>query len=816
MKAVTITLDGVEVSGREGMTILELAQEVGVEIPTLCYDRHLGAYGACRVCMVEEERSGRLLAACVTPITPGMVINTRSERVLEARRTVVELMLASHPEACVVCDEGNRCELRRIAAELGLGITQMYRLRRFLPIQELNPILQRDLSKCILCGKCIRACQEWEVMGVLEYAHRGFEAIPTTMDYVPLEASGCTFCGTCATVCPTGALSEPWPLYRATPQARVSSVCGWCGCGCALELHLQEGKLIAVSPRSDGWNRISLCSRGHYGHDHLLRGRLEHPLIREADGLREASWEEALELVARGLEEVRDRHGPGALGVIGSAKCTNEEAYLLQRLARGALGTTHLDSGARLWGAALEALRQATGQGASTATFQDLEEAEAVILWGCDPGESHPVLGSALRRAARRGLKLALVDPLKGSLEGFARYHLRPRPGAEAWAVWALLEALEGRREEAAERAGLSAAEVEEVVRLLEGRCVLIVGEETCRDWQLAAGLVDIALRSGNLWGKGRGVMVLLGDCNAQGALDMGLDPWLLPGQLPLKEATHLERAWRRGLSREPGWSLGEMITAAQRGELRGLYVVGANPLRSLPDASLVREALEKLDFLVVQDLYLTETAQLAQVVLPAAAFAEKGGTFTNLEGRLQALRPAATPPGEARPDGQILIELSEMLSLPLREEVQEEMAKLVPLYGRTLAEGGRWPRPKGAPEDIFLEPPSGTPPEGETVLGFRALLHHLGSGTRSLRSERLQALAGPLGVASPPGREGRATLWLPRGAREVELRPTPRVPPGMLVAPHCLVELRGMLELRLDPVSRAPRLEATVKLEEG
>ena len=599
--------------------------------------------------------------------------------------------------------------------------------------------------------------------------------------------------------------------YRTVP-----SICPYCGCGCGVLLEVAEGRLIGVLPqKGHPVNDGKLCIKGWTCHEFVhSERRLTKPLIKEGEGFREASWEEALGLVARTLLGIRERSGPGSIGIIGSSKCTNEEAYLLQRLARGALGTNHVDGGARLWGAALEALRRATGRGASTATFDDLQEAEAALVWGCDPARSHPVLGSALRRAVRRGLELALADPLGGSLDGFARCRLRPRPGAEEWAVWALLEALEGREGEAAERAGLSAAALREALRLLEGRCVLILGEEACRSWPVAAGLVELARRVGNLWGRGRGVLALLGDCNAQGALDMGLDPRLLPGQLPLGEAERLERAWHREVSRRPGLSLGEMILAAHRGELRAMYVVGSNPLRSLPDAGLVREALQRLEFLVVQDIYLTETARLAHVVLPAAAFAEKGGTFTNLEGRLQALAPGAAPPGEARPDGWIIARLSEMLGLPLRGGTEEEMAELVPAYARALTEGGRWPRPEGAAAELRLTPPSGPPPEDGQVLAFRNVLHQLGAGTRSLRSGRLRALTGHLAVEGPPGREGTATVRLSRGAARVELRPSRRVPPGMLVAPHCLVELKGMLELRLDPESRAPRLESLAELE--
>jgi len=329
------------------MTILELAKESGIDIPTLCHDPQLDSVGACRVCLVEDERNNALLASCVAPIASGMVINTHSPRVIERRKTIVKLMLASHPDSCLVCDKGNRCQLRKIASDLDIGLVELQRIPQMAGIEEVNPFLERDLSKCILCAKCIRACQELVVEGAIDYFQRGFAAIPATLNNLPLENSECTFCGTCVALCPTGALAEKEKTYRGTTQAVVQTTCPFCGCGCSICLEVKDGHIVRVTPgKENSVNKGALCVRGSYGCDFVNSpDRLLNPLVKDNGNFKELSWEEALEMVGTQFQRIKDEYGSDSLTVVGSSKCTNEENYLLQRFARSVLGTNNIDNG---------------------------------------------------------------------------------------------------------------------------------------------------------------------------------------------------------------------------------------------------------------------------------------------------------------------------------------------------------------------------------------------------------------------------------------------------------------------------------------
>ncbi|MCJ7744353.1 MAG: 2Fe-2S iron-sulfur cluster-binding protein, partial [Dehalococcoidales bacterium] len=336
MEAITITLNGREVSGQPGMTILDLASESGVDIPTLCHDSHLDPIGACRICIVEDERSGALMASCVTPIASGMVIHTESPRVQERRKTIIKLMLASHPDSCLVCDKGNRCQLRKVASDMGVGLVEFQRIPQLAAIEEVNPFIERDLSKCILCAKCIRACQELVSEGAIDYLGRGFASKPATLDDLPLEKSECTFCGTCVALCPTGAIMEKDRTYTGTTKTNVRTVCPFCGCGCGISLEVKDNCLVRARPDEDNpLNRGTLCVKGSYGYDFVHSPeRLTTPMVKRNGDFEAVSWEEALGVVAEEFKRIGETCGPSSLAVFGSSKCTNEENYLLQRFAR--------------------------------------------------------------------------------------------------------------------------------------------------------------------------------------------------------------------------------------------------------------------------------------------------------------------------------------------------------------------------------------------------------------------------------------------------------------------------------------------------
>lgn len=817
MSMVTVTINGLTASGKEGMTVLDLAREMGIRIPTLCHDAHLMPVGACRVCLVEEEKTGALLASCVAPLSPGMAICTDSSKVLEARRMVVKLMLASHPESCLLCGKGNRCQLRQIAAELDVGLLDLYKLPSYSETQEVNPFIKRDLSKCILCGKCIRADHELVVEGAIEYFQRGFDAKPGTLDDQPLEKSGCTFCGTCVDLCPTGALSEKDPPSPGTATGSVPSVCPYCACGCALSLGTNSQGVVEVhADRKRGSaNQATLCVKGHYGWEFTRSPeRLKTPLIRREGKLVECSWEEAFDFVAGELLRIRGQRGPNALAFLGSSKCTNEENYLFQKLARAAVGTINIDNGSRLYGPPSPyVFGPDLGWGTMTNPIADLEESKCILVIGANPEETAPIVAYKIKRAVRfQGGQLILVDPRWTKLTPFARPWLRPRWGTDAALILGFIRAiLDGgwwKRERVEEKVDglekfleeMQSFELEWVERetgidrdsilgsakdFAAGHPAAIVfGDGIGKSAQGASclrALVNLALLTESGGVSGGGFFPLGKESNGQGARDMGALPEFLPGYQSAEDegvCRKFEEAWRKPLPRQKGLNALEMIKAAHERKIQGMYILGENPVRSFPDSSYVQEALGRLEFLVVQDLFLTETAQLAQVVLPACSFAEKEGTMTNAERRVQRLMAAAEPAGKSLPDWKILAEVSRRMGLGKSygsaKEIMEEISKLVPIYGgityERLEKGSlHWPcfdrEDPGRPhlhenghslgKKCFLSlkkseinqiPPTPLYQKGgkggfQLILG--STLFHFGSGTRSSRSPKLMGFCG-------------------------------------------------------------------------
>ncbi|MHC1578198.1 MAG: molybdopterin-dependent oxidoreductase, partial [Dehalococcoidia bacterium] len=572
MQPITITLDGREISGYPGMTILELARESGVEIPTLCHDDHLSPTGACRVCIVENEQTGALLASCVTPIAPGMVINTHSPRVLEHRRTIIKLMLASHPDSCLVCDKGNRCQLRQIASDLGVGLVELERIPQMVGIQDVNPFIERDLSKCILCAKCIRACQELVVEGAIDYFQRGFMTVPATLNNLPLENSECTFCGTCVALCPTGALTEKDRTYGGTINTTTETTCPFCSCGCSIRLEVKNNKVVRVRPgKKDSVSHGALCVRGSYGYDFIHSpDRLLKPLIKVNGSLEESSWEEALELVATQFQRIKDKYGGDSLAVLGSSKCTNEDNYVLQRFARSVLATNNIDNGGRLYNSASRVgLGSSLSFSGSTNYLSDLEQTGLILVVGADPSVSAPVVGYAIKRAVKqRGAKLLLIDPRQTKLSLFAHLWLRPAVGTDVALVNGLSRVIidEGLLDEEfvarrtdnfeafakslgsytleyVEKAtGIASEEMRAAARLYAraDRAAIVYGTGITQYTAGADGvkaLANLALLTGNIGRKGGGIYALQRENNGQGACDMGTLPNFLPGYRSVADA---------------------------------------------------------------------------------------------------------------------------------------------------------------------------------------------------------------------------------------------------------------------------------------
>jgi formate dehydrogenase alpha subunit len=719
VETITIVLNGIEVSGYPGTSILDLALESGVYIPTLCYDANLASVGACRLCLVEDERNGALLASCVTPIAPGMIIKTNSPRVVEHRKKILKLMLASHPDSCLVCDKGNRCQLRKLAAEMGIGQVEYQRIPQADVIEEVNPFIERDRSKCIMCGKCIRVDQELVVEGAIDYMHRGTAVKPATWNDTPLEKSECTFCGACVAVCPTGAIMEKDRRYTGTATNMVTTVCPYCGCGCTLSLGIKDGRVVYARPAEDAAvNRGTLCVRGSYGCDFIHSPeRLRRPLIKVNGEFKEATWEEALTRVADELKRIKGSHGNDALAVYGSSKCTNEENYLLQRFTRAVLGTNNIDNGSRLYNvASRRGLGATIGYAGTTGSLSSLEQSKVIMVIGADPDTSAPAVNYAIKRAARfKGTELIVVDPRRIRLANFAHLWLRPAIGTDIALLNGLSRVIVGEKKhdvefvtrmtdnfgswvkslefftpvKVEEITGVPRKDIQTAARMLAGaeKASIVYGNGITQQINGTGAVIAIA-NLAMLTGQRGNIFALQRENNAHGACDMGALPNFLPGYQSLDDTDirkKYEERWGRPLPAGNGMNVLEMIKQAGEGKIKGMLIMGENPLASFPQPTRVAKAISSLDFLVVLDMFMTETAKLAAVVLPSASFAEKEGTFTNFEGRIQRLYKAIEPVGESRSDGEIIRQLAAAMGSPLpynsAQQVIDEIEEMVPFY---------------------------------------------------------------------------------------------------------------------------------------
>jgi len=891
VETITITLDGVEVSGYSGMTILDLAQESGVDIPTLCNNPHLTPTGACRICLVEEERSRALLAACVTPISSGMVINTQSPRVVERRKVIIKLMLASHPDSCLVCDKGNRCQLREIASEMGIGLIEFQRIPQYGAIEEVNPFIERDLSKCVLCGKCIRADQELVVEGAIDYIHRGPTSMPATLNSMPLEKSECTFCGTCVALCPTGALIEKERAYTGTSAATVETVCPFCGCGCSLCLEIKDNRIIRSRPGTGSpVNRGTLCVRGCYGYDFVHSPeRLTTPLIKSNGDLQAVSWDNALDLIATELNRIKKAHGPDSLAILGSSKCTNEDNYLLQRLARGVLGTNNIDNGSRLYSATSRTgLGWSIGVPGTTSSISALEQSDLIIVIGANPTASAPAVGYAIKRAAKyKGAKLLLIDPRRTQLAPFAHLWLKPKVGTDMALINGLAEIIIDERlfdeefvarktdnfaelsrsltkytpEYVEELTGVPHQDVQIAARLFAQakRSSIVYGngitqQVTGTDNVIA--LANLAMLTDNVGHNGGGIFALQRENNAQGACDMGSVPDFLPGYQSIDDAQakkRFEERWGVPLPIDNGLTALEMIEQARAGKLKAMLIVGENPASSFPSPSMVRNALLSLEFLVVADLFLTETAKLASVVLPAASFAEKEGTFTNFEGRVRPVKKAIEPLGDSLPEWQIILKLAERMGHPMPysspQQVMNEVEELIPVYQRLAFAGfetedrdwadlesghlgarrlyrGRFPSGFGRFSPVECIPAKNNlANKYPMTLISGTVLPHFGHGSRSLRASRLRkfSLQGWAEISKADAERlelndgDTVKVASPVGEVTTTLRVTDTLPPGLLFMPISFPEspINELFSTALDPKAKTPSIkQCAVRVE--
>jgi len=877
LEAITITLNGREVSGRPGMTVLDLARESGVDIPTLCHYPHLEPIGACRICIVEDERSGALMASCVTPIAPGMVINTESPRVQESRKTIIKLMLASHPDSCLVCDKGNRCQLRKVASDMGVGFVDFQRIPQMAVIEEVNPFIERDLSKCILCAKCIRACQELVGEGAIDYLGRGFISKPATLGDLPLENSECTFCGTCVALCPTGAIMEKGRTYTGTTTTTVRTVCSFCGCGCGISLEVKDNRLVRARPDEDNpLNRGTLCVRGSYGYDFVHSPeRLTSPMVKRNGNLEAVSWEEALGVVADEFKRIKETHGPNSLAVFGSSKCTNEENYLLQRFARCVLGTNNVDNGSRLYNSASHVgLWETIGCRDTTNSIDGLEQSQLILVVGANPTSSAPLVGYAIKRAVKRkDAKLLLINPQWTKLVSWAHLWLSPRAGTDLALLNGMAKVIidEELLDKEFIASGVSGFEafasgLSEYTPEYVGKVTGVPSEEICQAARLfakanpvsivygngitqyvngassVAALANLLMLTGSIGDEGGGMYALQRENNGRGASDMGSLPDFLPGYQSLDDAQakmNFETRWDCQLPMGVGLTALEMIAGAKEGKVRGMYIVGENPSVSFPHSSLVSQVLESLDFLVVQDMFLTDTAKLANIILPASSFAEKEGTFTNFDGTVQRVREALKPIGDSLPDWEIILRLASRMncSMPYSspQEIMNEIAELVPFYrgvdyAQLDVKSYRLDKDKATSGQVnfspakYMQQPS--PEDGYPLtLLVGTILYQFGTGSRSLRASRLKQFLPEAFVALSKLDAGelevkdgdRVKVVSPIGEVATVAKVVDKLSKGMIFIPASFPEsqVNELFGVILDPRTKAPALKTCqVRLE--
>jgi formate dehydrogenase major subunit len=905
---IKFTLDDREVEAGPDETIWQVAKREGVDIPHLCWLPRPGyrADGNCRACMVEVEGERVLAASCIRKPAGGMKVKTGSERAVKSREMVFELLIADQPPPQVAHDPKSRIWFW--ADQMGLEATSRFP-QRAQPVPDAShPAMRVNLDACIHCGLCVRACREVQVNDVIGMAYRGHGA-KVVFDFDdPMGVSTCVACGECVQACPTGALMESTLLDAAGVRTEfedrtVETLCPYCGVGCQTNVHVKDDRILYIDGRDGPANENRLCVKGRFGYDYIYNpDRLTKPLIRRDDApksanmrldrdsvmevFREATWEEALERAASGLKTVLDRDGGNAIAGFGSAKGSNEEAYLFQKLIRQGFGTNNVDHCTRLCHASsVAALMEGLNSGAVTAPFTAAADAEVIIVIGARPAENHPVAATYLKQAAKRGAELILIDP-RGQSSGLGRHATRVlqfKPGTDVALLNGMLntiveeslydlqyvqantegfEDLQARikafpPEEMEKVCGIPAETIREVARVYAKSAASIIFwgmgiSQHVHGTDNARCLIALALTTGQVGRPGTGLHPLRGQNNVQGASVAGLIPMVFPDYKSVEDPeirAMYEDFWGTELDPKRGLTVVEIMNAAYEHKIKGMYILGENPAMSDPDLEHVRGALAKLEHLVVQDIFLTETAWHADVVLPASAHAEKWGTYTNTNRQVQIGRPVVAPPGEARQDWALVQEIAQRVGLDWRythpREVFAEMAEVMPSLknitwerleredcvtypcdapdqpGNEIIFAAGFPTKSGrgklVPADV--SPPDELPDDTyPMVLTTGRLLEHWHTGAMTRRASNLSALEPEAIVCL--NRWDMKRLNITAGdrvrvsTRRGEIALTARldrdVPEGMVFIPFCFEEAAAniLTNPQLDPFGKIPEFK--------
>ncbi|AIV58850.1 formate dehydrogenase subunit alpha [Burkholderia pseudomallei] len=755
---VTLDIDGRAITVPAGTSVMRAAIEAGINVPKLCATDSLEPFGSCRLCLVEIEGRRGYPASCTTPVEAGMKVRTQSDRLQALRRNVMELYISDHPLDCLTCAANGDCELQDMAGAVGLReVRYGFDGKNHLSDakDESNPYFSYDPSKCIVCNRCVRACEETQGTFALTIASRGFESRVAASAGEAFMDSECVSCGACVAACPTATLIEKSVARLGQPEHEIVTTCAYCGVGCALKAEMKGEQVVRMTPHKNGLaNEGHACVKGRFAWGYAThKDRITKPMIREkiTDAWREVSWDEAIGYAAARFRRIQDEHGRDSIGGITSSRCTNEETYLVQKLVRAAFGNNNVDTCARVCHSPTGyGLKTTLGESAGTQTFASVGSADVIVVIGANPTDGHPVFGSRLKRRVREGAQLIVVDPRRIDLVDGphvkAVHHLQLRPGTnvalvnalahvivteglvdeafvaercepQAFDVWRAFAARpENSPEATADITGVPADAVRAAARLYAtgGRAAIFYGlgvTEHAQGSTMVMGIANLAMATGNLGIEGAGVNPLRGQNNVQGSCDMGSFPHELPGYRHIGDAAvraRFDEAWSTTLQPEPGLRIPNMFDAALDGSFKGLYCQGEDIVQSDPNTQHVAAALASLDCLVVQDIFLNETAKYAHVFLPGATFLEKDGTFTNAERRISRVRRAMRPlSGYA--DWEVTLMLSRALGYDMHyahpSEIMDEIARLTPTFAGVsyalLDELGsvQWPCNDAAPQ---------------------------------------------------------------------------------------------------------------------
>ncbi len=753
---VSLEIDGVPVETAAGTSIMRAATEAGVNIPRLCATDNLKAYGSCRLCMVEIEGRAGFKASCTEPVRDSMVVRTQSPALAKLRKGVMELYISDHPLDCLTCSANGDCELQDMAGMVGRRDVRYEEPATHLDaaVDSSNPYFDFDPAKCIVCSRCVRACNEVQGTFALTVLGRGFDAKIAT-GAVDFMSSDCVSCGACVQACPTATLQEKSVVEHGVPDRTVLTTCAYCGVGCSLKAELKGDQVVRMVPQKDGKaNHGHACVKGRFAWGYANhKDRVTSPLIRDRvdQPWREVSWEVAIEFAAARFKAIEAEHGKFALGGITSSRCTNEEVWLVMKLIRAAFGNNNVDTCARVCHSPTGyGLKQTYGTSAGTQHFDSVAGADVIMVIGANPTEAHPVFASQMKQRLREGAKLIVVDPrvteLVRSPHTEADVHLPLRPGTNvvlmnAFAHVIVTEGLldddfieartdivsfrewtefaarpEHAPEVVADEIGVSAGDIRAAARLYAtgGNAAIYYGlgvTEHSQGSTMVMAMANIAMATGNIGRFGVGVNPLRGQNNVQGSCDMGSFPHELPGYRPVGDdavRATFDQHWGVTLHDEPGFRIPNMLDKAVAGEFKGIYIQGEDIAQSDPNTQHVEAALENMDCVVVQDLFLNETAKFAHVFLPGTSFLEKDGTFINAERRINRVRPV-TKPLTGMAEWEVTQALANALGYPMKyeaaSEIMDEIAELTPTFAGVsfdfLDEHGsvQWPCNDSAPE---------------------------------------------------------------------------------------------------------------------